>query len=175
MQTGKYYVVGQIEKALFELLGEKDYADITVTDIIKKAEVSRASVYRHYSSIGEIMDKGMDEAVRQVTDRAMFLTLLSSDETKIKELLYRYTNRNLEAHEIISSWLPSNVAMIFSRMMTYFQDNVIPSAELSQSDKYRLSARSGVINSILMRWIADGKKETTEEIIGYIMEYIMRL
>ncbi len=65
--------------------------------------------------------------------------------------------------------------MIFSRMMTYFQDNVIPSAELSQSDKYRLSARSGVINSILMRWIADGKKETTEEIIDYIMKFIMRL
>ena len=102
-------------------------------------------------------------------------SLLSSDEAKIKELLYRYTYRNLEAHELISSWLPSNVAMIFSRMMTYFQDNVIPNAELSQSDKYRLSARSGVINSILMRWIADGKKETTEEIIDYIMKFIMRL
>lgn len=102
-------------------------------------------------------------------------SLLSSDEAKIKELLYRYTYRNLEAHELISSWLPSNVAMIFSRMMTYFQDNVIPSAELSQSDKYRLSARSGVINSILMRWIADGKKENTEEIIDYIMKFIMRL
>ena len=37
MQNERYYVVGQIETAFFELLREKDYTDITVTDIIKKA------------------------------------------------------------------------------------------------------------------------------------------
>ena len=36
MQNERYYVVGQIETAFFELLREKDYTDITVTDIIKK-------------------------------------------------------------------------------------------------------------------------------------------
>lgn len=43
MQNERYYVVGQIETAFFELLREKDYTDITVTDIIKKAQVSRGS------------------------------------------------------------------------------------------------------------------------------------
>ena len=49
MQTGRYYVVDQIEQAFYDLMKEKDYTNITVTDIIKKAQVSRASFYRHFN------------------------------------------------------------------------------------------------------------------------------
>ena len=46
MQTSRYYVVDQIIQALYILMGEKDYSDITVTEVIKRAQVSRASFYR---------------------------------------------------------------------------------------------------------------------------------
>ena len=53
MQTGRYYVVDQIEQAFYDLMKEKDYTNITVTDIIKRAQVSRASFYRHFNSGGK--------------------------------------------------------------------------------------------------------------------------
>ena len=114
MQNERYYVVGQIETAFFELLREKDYTDITVTDIIKKAQVSRGSFYRHYSSISEVMDRAISKGLERITD-------------------------------------------------------------IPQPEKYRLSARNGVINGILMKWIADGRKETAEEIVNCIMEYVLKL
>lgn len=44
---------------------------------------------------------------------------------------------------------------------------------MSPEEKYRLYARSGVINSILMKWLADGKEESVEEIVNQILRFIM--
>lgn len=175
MQSERYYVVGQIETAFFELLREKDYTDITVTDIIKKAQVSRGSFYRHYSSISEVMDRAISKGLERITDRSVLEVMLSEDEKRIRDILLRYTYKNLEVHELFASCLPANVAVIFSRIMTTLQNSIRPDTDIPQPEKYRLSARNGVINSILMKWIADGKKETAEEIVNCIMEYVLKL
>ena len=39
-----------ITSALFELLKEKSISEISITEIINKAHVARASFYRNYSS-----------------------------------------------------------------------------------------------------------------------------
>ena len=104
MQTGRYYVVDQIEQAFYDLMKEKDYTNITVTDIIKRAQVSRASFYRHFN---------------------------------------------------------------------YMQNNGSLTKDMSPEEKYRLYARSGLINSILLKWLADGKEESVEEIVNQILRFIM--
>ena len=40
----------QIEKTLFSLLQKKPYIDISITEITRKAEVSRTSFYRNYEN-----------------------------------------------------------------------------------------------------------------------------
>lgn len=174
MNSDRYYVVGQIEQAFFELLCEKDYTEITVTDIIRKAQVSRASFYRHYKSSSEIIDKKFASFFEQYMNM-IIPSLLSSDEKKLREILFMYAYRNIEIQKMLSQCLPSNVAVIFSRFMTYIQSAEIIDSEISTEDKYRLSARAGVINSVLMKWVSDGQCESTEEIVNHIMNYIMRL
>lgn len=172
MASGKYYVVDQIEKAFFDLMAEKDYADITVTDVIKKAQVSRASFYRHFSSTSEIIDNGMKRMFGRYTE-TILPTLISSDEKKMREFLYTYADKNLEMQRAMAAFLPLNSAVIYSRAMNYLQDDVLPNVGLPADEKYRLSARTGVINNILAQWIAGGRKESTEEIVDCIMGYLM--
>ncbi len=44
-----------IERALILLMDEKDFADITITDIAKRAGVSRLAYYRNYESKEDIL------------------------------------------------------------------------------------------------------------------------
>ncbi len=46
-----------IESALVLLMKEQSFSEITITDIIRKAGVSRASYYRNYSSKEDILEK----------------------------------------------------------------------------------------------------------------------
>ena len=48
METG--YAVEKITDGLLELMGEKPFEKITVSDIVRRAEVGRASFYRHFDS-----------------------------------------------------------------------------------------------------------------------------
>ena len=172
MQSSRYYVVDQIEQAFYELMREKDYTNITVTDIIKRAQVSRASFYRHFNSIGDIMEYSLRNLFDKITDEVIPI-MLSTDEKEIRDFLFSYTYQNMAMQETLAACLPSNTAVIFSRCMTYMQNYGRPGKEMSSEQKYRLYARSGVINSILMKWLADGKEESVEEIVNLILHYIM--
>jgi AcrR family transcriptional regulator len=46
----------EIATATFSLLKEKDYQDITVTEIAKKAGVTRKTFYRNFDSLADVVD-----------------------------------------------------------------------------------------------------------------------
>ena len=48
METG--YAVEKITDGLLALMGEKQFGEITVSDIVRRAGVGRASFYRHFDS-----------------------------------------------------------------------------------------------------------------------------
>ena len=93
----------------------------------------------------------------------------------IREFLFAYTYQNMAMHEMLAACLPSNIAVILSRCMTYMQNNGGLAREMSSEEKYRLYARSGVINSILMKWLADGKEESVEEIVAQAQKVLDRV
>lgn len=47
--------------ALISFSGEKDWSKVTVTELIKKSGVARASFYRNFKSIEEIIDYGIEQ------------------------------------------------------------------------------------------------------------------
>ena len=50
-----------IVTALIELMKVRDYASITITDLTRKAGVSRMAYYRNYTSKEDIISKFADE------------------------------------------------------------------------------------------------------------------
>lgn len=46
-----------ITDALISLMEQKDFADISITEIVEKADVSRQSFYRHFSTKEEVFDE----------------------------------------------------------------------------------------------------------------------
>ena len=77
----------QIEKAFLDLLEEKPYMDITVTDIVKKADVARVTYYRNFDSISDIIESITDRMADEfVTELAPMLDY--GDDRSLREFLF---------------------------------------------------------------------------------------
>ena len=46
----------RLENAFWELLSEREYRKITVTDIVRTADVNRNSFYYHFTGLPELAD-----------------------------------------------------------------------------------------------------------------------
>lgn len=52
-----------IETALIQLMAKEDFAKISVSDIVKRAGVSRTAFYRNYTSKEEVLQSSVEETV----------------------------------------------------------------------------------------------------------------
>lgn len=58
-----------IRKAFLELLGEKSFAEVTITEITEAAFCNRNTFYLHYEDKYALMESLCDEAVARLTER----------------------------------------------------------------------------------------------------------
>lgn len=57
------YTCMVIKDTLLSLLAEKEYANITITDLCRRAEINRGTFYLHYSNIHEVIEELFDNAL----------------------------------------------------------------------------------------------------------------
>lgn len=54
-----------LTRALFELLGEKEFQKISVTELAQRADVDRKTFYLHYRSVEEILEEFYESAIQR--------------------------------------------------------------------------------------------------------------
>ncbi|AKG37113.1 TetR-like C-terminal domain-containing protein [Paenibacillus durus] len=57
-----------IKKAFLELMGEKNFDNITIQDISDRANINRATVYLHYLDKFDLLDKIMEEHINNMSN-----------------------------------------------------------------------------------------------------------
>ena len=65
----------RLENAFWELLAERNYHKITVTDIVRVADVNRNSFYYHFSGLPELADSAILQAVENTPIPTSILTM----------------------------------------------------------------------------------------------------
>lgn len=56
----------RLENAFWELLADRDYRKITVTDVVSEAGVNRNSFYYHFSGLSELADSAILHQVESI-------------------------------------------------------------------------------------------------------------
>lgn len=167
-------VTDEITKAFLELMTEKSFIDITVTDIIKRAGVARASFYRNFGSTSDILDAVLDRLTKDFQENVLPV-ISSRDERQWRSFLFRYIYFINDNHPKLMLGRNTNIPILLDRMA----DAAHRLADAAPSDnirsKYSIPSRIGAINSVLMRWIDGGRVETPEEIIDYLMCFVLTI
>lgn len=159
-----------MKKALVQLLSKKRFLDITVTDVVRKADVARASFYRSYNSIDEIIDEIFLDLKNRITEKTFPLVFSETDENIIHVLTDFYNS--IKSKELLFiDILPENINMITSRLDRSMA-NLTNRKFDNTFQKYTPFVNLSIIVSIARLWTMDGCRETPEEIANYTHQII---
>lgn len=141
-----------IKKALVELMGEKNFNQITIQDIADKANVSRKTIYLHYLDKFDLLDKLIEEHINQLEK----LRAESSDMSFIEGGLiwFEYLERN---YLFFSTMLISQGGSSFHRRFLEF---VIEG--LKEEVDITNGKNQGLNSEVILRFVAAAYVEVVE-------------
>ena len=160
-----------IEQCFFELLEEKPVSKITVTELCEKAQINRATFYKHYQDVPQLLEKLEEEFFDQIRD--MFKDHAVNMETMLLDMM-NYTRREWKRFMALGSDHGDPNIMTKTFLICY--ENAYPLVEqntpgLSESQLQMLFRfMSQGAGGILTWWIQDGMKEDPEKVVQYIMK-----
>lgn len=169
--SNNYSVKEEIQKALLRLINKKAVTDITVTELVKEANVARVSFYRHYSSISDVLDSIAKKSAELFSEQ-IIPPVNSKDERKWREFLFFYF---YQISKNVNEFLVSNVALntdVSNRINTKVGDALKKQPEPTMQETYSWVGKLGLLQGISQTWVASGMRESPEEMIDYVMSII---
>ena len=165
-------VKNQITEGLFSLLRKKSFSEITVTDIVKEANVARASYYRNFQNKEEIIEAAMD----RLRDELMADIQYDDDEhifnqgnarAGFEKALTCCLVRKADLLTLYHNGFGSLIQQTFNRYIMEFAGNM----SANSIERYKLYFISGAVTNVLVEWLNEGAKEPPREIAALCVDY----
>ncbi len=150
-----------VESALLMLMEEKDYASITITEIVRRAGVSRSAYYRNYSSKEDILAKAFQNAL-DVIMNTMLPALSEKNAKGVYFALFEQVQKESRLFEIITK---ANQEYQFLKEVNATLLGEVPKDDLGA--RYRLIAWIGSTFNLIFQWLADGMSEPPDKMADY--------
>jgi AcrR family transcriptional regulator len=146
----------KIEKAFIELLQTRDLKDITVSDLIKMAELNRSTFYANYIDIFDLADKTRET--------------LENDFGKLFAE-YDYFNERTGALKMFRHIKENQIFYKTYFKLCYDEKHLISiydserakTEHIDTNIKYHIEFFRNGLNAIIKLWLAEGCKESPEE------------
>ncbi|USS90240.1 TetR/AcrR family transcriptional regulator [Fructilactobacillus carniphilus] len=164
-QTRQRIILG-----LFELMLEKNYADITVKAICKQANVSRMTFYRNFHTKEEVI-KGQFEMVydhfiqRLATQKYLaFYDVATTFFTLIKE-------NKLMMEALVQNNLTN---LLLESLSTYIKTLVDQQILITreQSSQFLVAMISGGLTEVIVVWTKNDMQQSVEELVIFASKYM---
>ena len=148
-----------IGEAIIELMKTTEIKKIKISDVVKKAGVSRTTFYKHYNTIEDVLYDYMNEIVAEYT-------VLRKDSFKMNSLYdyetilftFEFYDRYADFFLMIAK---NKIYHILIDAINQFMTRYFYSEKYNL---YELYCYSGGILNIFIKWEENGKKEKPAEI-----------
>lgn len=174
-----------MDEALVQLLEQKDYALITVTEICKKAGVNRSTFYLHYEGIPDLLRETLNVSFRE------FNSSFSSEQPDIqgaepealvfinREYLLPYLrfirkNRRLYSVAIKNSLL-FEVNTKYDAAMRHVIYPILERFGVPERErKYQAAYYISGTQAIVQEWVKDDCRDDVDAIASLIMKCVLK-
>ena len=159
-----------LRQALTRLMLQKDFQSITVTDVVREADVNRGTFYAHYRDVYDLRERIETGMIADF--RSMIAGLRPSEAATLQPVLTRAMDYLEENREIVTAL--SRVSEGFNQMLI----SVLEEYRLeglpyrSVEDIYVARFLATGIVGILGKWISDPQPDPKNEVIA-LMEKIL--
>lgn len=157
-----------ITKALFDLMHEKSFSDISISELIRLAGVARVSFYRNYDSKEDVLMTLIEDVLEQ------FRQTLDSNETNY----YTYENirRSFEYFKKYGNFVLDmyqfGYGSILLEILNRFHEEVAGTMPNSSVEKYKLYIYIGALFNTAIMWLQNGAKEDVGDITNMFCEML---
>ncbi len=163
MDNDKEYSRKWIKEATEILVQSAKYEDISVTDIIEKAGVSRRTFYNNFSSKSDLIEEVLIEGFER--EGMMILSSEGELEGALKKFIeLLFINKDVVAN-LYSEKTSNTVTKLFHRIMELFVDaygEEISMVELSGNDvyiEYIINVSSAILDTLIKRDFQESQEE----------------
>jgi AcrR family transcriptional regulator len=134
-----------IKKALFELMSEKSFDDITIQDISDRANINRGTIYLHYQDKYDLLDKVIGTYIQELGEMGEWACKLDWGQALLP--FFEYFGKN---HLFFSTMLASKGAPSFrTRLLDFIMEGF--KAELAEE-----SGRGAeVMDDVILQYAAN--------------------
>lgn len=159
-----------IEQSFLELLRNKPVAKITVTELCEKAQINRATFYKHYLDVPDLLERIEEALFTQIRES------FGSETVKLKEFLIgmmNYTKEHQDRYMALGGENGDPNLMAKTFMVCY--ESAYPLVEqnmpgMKESERQMLyHFLSQGAGGILTWWIKDGMRENPEDVAQFIL------
>lgn len=145
----------KITNALLELMKEKDYDSISITDIVEKAGLSRVTYYRHFNSKEDIIKRYFQLTKEKFVKQAVGNSMAENNEFMVLAL-FMFFKSNMEANKALRK---SHLDKMLLDYLTYEFMESLP----VKLDKYFAIFLAGALFNVLVHWLDNDCKDSIEE------------
>lgn len=167
----KNTVTISMKQGMLRLLSKKKLIDISVTDLIKESGVARASFYRVYTNIDQVVD----DLVRDIHSEFMnesYPIILTKNEAEIKRLIINFLFRFKNNSDSVFNIMPENYLILSSKLEKISTQANSYNPDGTIYERYLPGLCLINILGVLKIWKKHGFKETPEELTDFIYEMI---
>lgn len=158
--------------AFVALLTRKPYLDISVSDLVREAGIARASFYRNYNSLDEVLLDAIDRFFNALFNKWIpFLN--QADENLVKERLTLFFDHFKDPENPYGKILPENRAIISVRLgQLIITRKEFQSANVE--DHYDIYVMVYTIVAACSCWMNKGFKEPSSFVASYVYDKLHR-
>ena len=163
------YTKMRIRTAFRELIQEMDHEKITVTAICNRAEINRATFYKYYLDVPDLVDKLQDETINELAEKLDFTAKNNTTEEFLIETL-AFIKNNSDGHSNLISVTPSGASsftdkisrLVYCKFSSFIEPMIPIKSDIEKAVvfSYIAAGSAGVIDY----WIKTGYKENEKSI-----------
>lgn len=161
-------VIREIEDAFFALLNEKNFSEITVTDLIRKSGVARVSYYRNFDSKEDIIRKYFKQ-LREEIESALEYSAEKFGDNLNRHLLAKHLSFYLKEKHNMLILYDNGFGTMMLEEANYYIEDALGDMPNDSIERYRLYFATGAMFNAMIQWLKSGARETPGEMAQIIM------
>lgn len=182
----KYFSTAvKMDEAFIGLLAEKDFQYITVKEICQRAGVHRSTFYLHYETMVDLLNESVEYIIGNFSRHfEKEPGLPDIENSPLEELLFiepsrllpylSYIRDNKKLFRIsMEQAAVLNLQSHYEKMFRHIFDPILARFQVpSQERRYTMAFYIHGITALVMEWLKNDCRESTEEIADIIMRNI---
>lgn len=141
-----------LQTALIQLLDKKELSDISVSELARRAGVSRTAFYSNYQTVDDVLTELIDQELKEV-DNSIW-EAINREEDFFPPIIQKMKDN----YDLYSLLMKANIEKTaFFQFRDYIKDSY---PALDKKAYYMIIAAIGSLRSIIMEWFINGCEDS---------------